>query len=475
MRYVLSFILFIILSVSANATDYYFCDTGNDSGAGTINDPWASIEKFRTVSTLSAGDNRYFCEGGEWLYPDATNTYIGGTCEVDNRCNITSYQAPDIAPEDVGVLPWIDAGATAYNVFRTNGHLKFVTISRIDMRRATWQHANNTPAQQAIFIYGGDMRGIIVENNNFENMRVGIESGDVSLSVGVVDLKVRNNRFENMSSVGLLVGADGLSITNNTFNLNGSQHGGGRPIYINGSRDTTSPDLHRNTTISGNTITNSSPSNNGSGAGDYNGVWEAGMFGAYRQTIGGHGNMGGYTYIANNTTTEIKGSGLGGGLGGGWGISIDSGWAQPDEQYPNLRMLNNEAYWTGNQSFGCNACIGSKFQNNIGYSDREATGISVPAKSEAATDIKTTSSMAEYNLFVFDYDNTGGLARGVAMYNGNEVNLISDIQYNVIIFGNDSTNNKCAAYETGSTYQNNFCFAVNSAGNIINHTATIVE
>jgi hypothetical protein len=62
-------ILYILLlfSLPVMATDYYFSNSGNDDGAGTIGDPWASATKLQlTINGSSPGDNFYFAAGSVW-------------------------------------------------------------------------------------------------------------------------------------------------------------------------------------------------------------------------------------------------------------------------------------------------------------------------------------------------------------------------------------------------------------------------
>ena len=56
---------FVILSVTANATTYYFSATGNDANNGTsASTPWKTLNKLNSVfSSLNPGDNVLFNRG----------------------------------------------------------------------------------------------------------------------------------------------------------------------------------------------------------------------------------------------------------------------------------------------------------------------------------------------------------------------------------------------------------------------------
>src|SRR6476620_3342319 len=59
---------FIILSFTANATTYYFSESGNDANNGTsTSTPWKTISKFNSVfASKSPGDNFLFNRGDEF-------------------------------------------------------------------------------------------------------------------------------------------------------------------------------------------------------------------------------------------------------------------------------------------------------------------------------------------------------------------------------------------------------------------------
>ena len=65
MKRLITVVLLIVLSFTANATTYYFAASGNDANNGTsTSTPWKTLSKFNSVfSSRSPGDNFLFNRG----------------------------------------------------------------------------------------------------------------------------------------------------------------------------------------------------------------------------------------------------------------------------------------------------------------------------------------------------------------------------------------------------------------------------
>ena len=471
MKYFLSLIFICLMSVSAQARDYYFCSTAtDDSGTGLIDDPYKTISKFGTVANaMSAGESIFFCRGGEWE-PTSTE-YINPICTAENRCIVDAY--------GTGKKPWIKLDSVGL-LFGTNNTVKYMTWRNLKFGSTTYQ--TSTPNPNGAFVYyGGTNEGNIWEYNEFSYMRDAIVFGNPQDSSGTyhLDATIRYNTFTDISVVGHLVGGNGMKIYGNTYVRVGAT--GGRPMYNMGTRGATfTTDLTQgqNYYISGNDITSSVQKDIGNG--DYLGTYVEGDYGCGGNNLGGHGSMDGNIYVNNNILREFKGVAT----GGCWGINFDEGWGIATVHFGGvargdtgiLRIADNETYWLGNLSYGCNACSGSEFIGNTAYSFLASMGIDPTNKNEAGLTYPTESSTAKYNFFVFDTDtttNTGLNFRPDA--GGTATVLTSVLEYNIIVFGNDDTGNKCIDADIEGTKANNFCFAVDSSGNIVNHTVNNIN
>lgn len=471
MKKLYAFLLYLLLTVSAYATDTYYCDTGDDStGAGTKASPWATWQK--AVTTLdggSAGDNIYLCEGGEFTYySSAVNT----TCTANSPCIITSYQPDDIAPGDVGVQPVIVVATDGVTSgIQISSGAAYITIRDLLFKADEWV---KTDTSWGIWL-NAETSHITIDDVTFEDVAVGINVTGSLLGDTPHDyLTVKNSRFINNWNVGFIGGATYLRLYDNYFTKNG-QNGGGRPIYINGSRDNWDPDYAHDYLASGNVMEYNIPADAGNGA--YAGTGD--VVNDYHcnlgDVFGGHGaNMENLMYknmvIRESKTTALLVS------NGCWGFTFDQGWPDADEDFRNLVFQNDEVYYAGQLGFGCSNCDGVVFRENITYiANTSGVGIRTSNKADEDLTYPTESMFAYYNLVVQDIANSSNPQGGIWGTPEAAISINSNIEWNVIIFSDTDVNNKCTATDSGSTVQNNFCFEVDGSGNFTVSTKYITN
>lgn len=460
MKYLYSFLILLFLTVSANATDTYYCDTGDDTtGAGTKADPWQTWQKaVTTLDAGAAGDNIYLCEGGQFTYySGAVNT----TCTSGSPCLITSYQPDDINPLDIGVKPVIvlaTSGVTSG--LQLSNNATYITVKDLKFLADEWVKTDTT---WGIWL-NAETSHITIDNVTFEDVAVGVNVTGSLLGDSPHDyLTVKNSRFINNWNVGFIGGATYLKLLDNYFTRSG-QNGGGRPIYINGSRDNWVADYAHDYLASGNIMEYNIPADAGNGA--YAGTGD--VINDYHcnggDIFGGHGaNMENLMY-KNMVIREDRATALLVNTGC-WGFTFDQGWPDADEDFRNLVFQNNEVYWAGTLPYGCSNCDGVRFVENIGYI-RNNSGVGIRSSNKADEDATypTENMFVYYNLLVQDKVDTSNSQYGILGSPIAAASITVNAEWNVVIFSDDDANNKCTATDTGSVVQNNFCFEIDSSG-----------
>lgn len=449
MRIVLFYLLF---TVTAQAANYYVCDTGNDvTGDGSYANPWGTYEKaVTTLNSGSAGDNVYLCKGG--VFDMGSPPILRTACTIDNQCVLGSYEIAGSGETERPIVNSPEDPDTILDVYYGARYITVRGLNFID----EWEDVSN--ADWGILIYQ-NAQHITIDDMRFEGFHVGVHiSGSSSEETKNQYLTIKNSVFWNIRSVGILGGAKYYSIVDNYFHANG-RNGGGRPIYLGGdSEQYTIPGHVTDILVSGNILENSSPSDIGNGA--YNGVWEPGKYGCNRQVIGGHGIFN-RLRISNNIVREAKGTAL----GGCWGISIDEGNSTSNENMQNLIIENNRVEWVGGLAIGCGNCDGAIIRHNLVFQDHSGSVFHIPAKPE---DTPTPTEAAELygNTAVVDLPSTAGITGFYLI--GEVSDIVADVHDNLIVFNDAShVNTKCAKIETGSTFLNNYCFEVNESGDLV--------
>src|SRR4030067_2031260 len=209
--YVMSLVILLFSSLSANAADYYVATNGSDSSIGTITQPWKTVQK--AANTLAAGDTAYI-RGG--IYNEY-NIKFANSGTSGNLITIKGYPG-ETAIIDGGFTTGT-GGITAV-IFIDNNH--YITLDGLTIKRGisanvrigydynptniTIKNCNisdfvaNDNSGQIRIVHGGN---IVIENNLVHGYQP--YSGDTSNSQNAAgvhifyagDLTIRNNTIYN--------------------------------------------------------------------------------------------------------------------------------------------------------------------------------------------------------------------------------------------------------------------------------------
>ena len=155
-------ILLLFWSLALSGATYYVSPSGNDSNAGTIGQPWLTINK--AWSVMSAGDIVYM-RGGTYNYASISSftTLNGKSGSSGNYCNIWAYP---------GERPVIDYSSGSYGtqkfgISMSNSsyvYLKGITITHLNMVTANnhyglicWNNVTNCIFEQMEVSWIGGM------------------------------------------------------------------------------------------------------------------------------------------------------------------------------------------------------------------------------------------------------------------------------------------------------------------------------
>lgn len=396
------------------------CQTGDDNGAGTLNDPWETYAKAQqTFSTLSAGESILFCEGGAWELTDNNTRWVNSNCQADNRCLVGSY-TPSWASGDEA-RPIITQ-TTAGNLFRLEDsgnaeHEEGYIIENLDLRSLT-------NSSSGIFLYN-DIDDVEIRNVNIEGFRLGVQLGGSNACSADPACDGRNERITlrdstilNNSSQGWLGASNGAQIINNYFEGNGDANQFDHNIYVSGS----SGEQTQGIRIIGNRLYQSSRGSTGSCAG------------VSLVVHGEHNDL----IIEGNEIWEDVGAAN----GGCWGIAVDNGYSGEAEGFTNVIIRNNVVRNVGNLSIGVGACADCLIENNIIINEQNygVTAIAAPDRALGAGDLEQDNITIRNNSIWLDSIGSRGI-------------LVNDLGDNHIVVSN-------AIYYAGTS--NNFdCFSVN--------------
>ena len=144
--------LFILAPTMASAATYYVAPSGNDANAGTITQPFATLQKAQGLA--NPGDTIYM-RGG--TYALATQTTITRNGSSGNYIKLFNYP---------GEVPILDAASNG----KTGGH------AIIRMYNISWWHIKgleikNSPGY-GIYLAGTASNNIIENNNVHHNVRL---------------------------------------------------------------------------------------------------------------------------------------------------------------------------------------------------------------------------------------------------------------------------------------------------------------
>jgi uncharacterized repeat protein (TIGR02059 family) len=147
-------IVFLLITVTLNATTYYVSTTGSDSNPGTLSQPWATWQK--GFNSISAGDILYIRSG---TYVASSVSSSGMYCGVAVAGKTGSSGNQYIVSAYPGEIPVLDCSGVTGNAER---------IGILIMSSSYWHllglEVKNTMQQSTGSFYGG--QGILVQNSN---------------------------------------------------------------------------------------------------------------------------------------------------------------------------------------------------------------------------------------------------------------------------------------------------------------------
>tara|TARA_R110002074_G_scaffold402227_1_gene605080 strand:+ start:216 stop:1967 length:1752 start_codon:yes stop_codon:yes gene_type:complete len=373
--------LLSLISTSLYAQDYYVCDTGNDENSGTSTfAPFKSVLRgLRAFNEMQGGDSVLFCRGGTFNIIPSSSLY-NTKCSASNVCTIGAYgegERPIIISKGntrPAAIHFSDGGAPS----KSGGYVVKDLILVSD---------GTTPYGVELI---NDVDDVLLDNLQIQGFGIGVYSaGSNAVTSSDVNgtndrVTLRNSSIIDNGDQGWLGGGTDILIENNAFQNNGySLAVFNHNIYINGS--ITSPTS--GVIIRGNTLYKSAIVN-----GECKGV-----------SLVGHGVMNNIL-IENNTIKEDEGK-----AGDGcWGIAIDAGYAQIEEEFNNLTIRNNTIINVGGLAIGCSSCVGVSIEGNtiVDPSGILYVGISVPNRGEDAVKSKDVT-ISGNRVLLNRLDNSG--------------------------------------------------------------------
>lgn len=373
MKYLLMLtsLLFLFTTTSANATDYYYCDcqagassqcvAGNDSNNGlTTSSPRQTFANASsTFRSFADGDTIQFCRGGSFT-TNTSERWVNDKCTASNTCTVTAYDLPGQQSPQLA-RPVITQTSAAHLFSLEEGgsadHEEGYIFSNLDLKCT-----GCTGAGYGIFLYN-DVDDLIVDNVSFDGFAIGVHlAGAQTPSPGVdgISRNITLNKLKiiNSYAMGILGGASNLAITNSYFENNGSGTTLDHNIYLSKGDGIV---------ISGNELYRSSLDSSGSCKG---------------VSLIVHGVVNNLI-IENNLVREDIGK-----AGAGcWGMAVDPGYTKA-ESFTNVIIRGNKIINVGNKGIGVAACDTCVIENNIIYHQQDfgSTAISAPNRQRDGSD-----------------------------------------------------------------------------------------
>jgi len=417
------------------------CQTGDDNGAGTLNDPWETYAQARqTFGTLAAGESILFCEGGAWELTDNDTRWVNGNCQADNRCRVGSY-TPAWASGDEArpiITQTIDG-----NLFRLEDggdaeHEEGYIIENLDLRSLI-------STRSGIFLYN-DIDDVEIRNVNIQGFRLGVQLGNSNPCSADPECDGRNERIIlrdstilNNTSQGWLGASNGIQIINNYFEGNGDANQFDHNIYISGAAGEQTHGIR----IIGNQL--------------------------YRSSQGNTNNCDGVSLVVHGVHDDliIEGNEIwedaGTANGGCWGIAVDNGYSDEPEAFTNVIIRNNVVRNVGNLSIGVGACADCLIENNIIINEQNysATGIAAPDRGLLAGDLPQDNITIRNNSI---WLNAAG-GRGILVNDMGDNHIVVS---NAIYYAGTSDNFDCFSANLPTSafdaFDYNLCYYPNASG-----------
>lgn len=376
--------LLILFSVTAQAQNYYVCDTGDDTNTGkSETKPFKTHTKAMSIfSKLNAGDNILYCRGGKF-YADTFTRIANTKCGAQNVCTIGDY-GTESEPKPIIYA----VGQTPFN-FQNGGDSKpdgGYVVKNLNLIASEKSGAG-------IMLYN-DVDDIVIDNVQIEGFNVGVYSAGAnnpsSGNQANDRVVLKNSRILNNKKQGWLGGCNDCLIENNHFENNGTLAVFDHNIYID------SPIKKQNfynqgITVRGNTLTKSNMVD-----GQCSGVSLV-VHGIIKDLV-----------IDNNTIKEEVGKVS----AHCWGIAVDPGNAL-DESFVGVKITNNKLINVGNTGIGCASCVDVLISNNtiIDEGNVLRSGIAIPDKKSEDT-IKSKNVVIENNKIILNHELGNGMILG---------------------------------------------------------------
>lgn len=336
-------LLFLFTTTSANATDYYYCDcqagasdqcvAGSNSNDGTsITSPRQTFANANTTfNNLSAGDSINFCRGGSFT-ANAVHRWVNNSCTSTNTCSVTAYDLPGQAASQLArpiITQTSDNVLFSLNDGPSANHEEGYIFSNLNLRCTACTVNQNAWG----FMFHNDVDHVTLSNITIDGFKIGVHLTGSARTQDFINLE--NLTIINNKGQGILGGANSLSIKNSRFENNGGGNKFDHNIYI--SRGD-------NITISGNDLYRSSVDSNNICLGT---------------SLVVHGNINNMLIEKNTIREDIGKAG-----GGCYGISVSPGYGSA-ESFRNITIRGNRIINVGVIGIGIASCDTCLIENNV--------------------------------------------------------------------------------------------------------------
>jgi hypothetical protein len=382
-------LLFLLCAVPAGAADRYFDPVGgSDSGAGTIGDPWQTVDKlndlFQGLNGLSinCGDNVYLKRGTTFTANDTSDRILinNKACTTGSRIKIDAY--------DSGADPILNHEAITNTWAVRVQRSAFIEIRNLDVRGGiiavayegvtdgVFSDGAIRNAEQQCFhsfrasktTAGTNSARITIENNTITGCGASGVSNGEGIYIGVDQLQIGSGGFDT-SGPYTIRGNDISNVTHEGMEI---------------KQGITSPLIERNY-IHDSTTTDA----NNAGAISIQGAVTGAIVRFNRvEDIAGPGGQGirarGATVVNNNTIDTVAAE----------GIAV----TDPVGNDPTISIYNNTVYDAALTGILISGNPNATMKNNIGWSNLTGTNTSTAYFNDAADPLFVNAGTGDFNL-----------------------------------------------------------------------------
>ncbi len=208
--YLLSLLILLFSSFSANAAEYYVATNGNDANSGTETLPWLTLRK--AVQMLQAGDTAYIRGGTYTSYSNMSlfNRFEGYSGTAGNPITIKNYP---------GETPIIDGGFTVASgrvpIFDIDGH-SYITIDGLTIRRGS--------IANIYLAYDSYATNIVIQNSDIKEFAYSDNSANIFVE-DADNITIKNNLIHDGQNLpqGLNNGAGIIIFRSGTMNISNNE------------------------------------------------------------------------------------------------------------------------------------------------------------------------------------------------------------------------------------------------------------